>query len=368
MNCNEIRNLLSAYSDGELTAAEEKEVKAHLDGCADCQKQLARLSVLHKALRTMEAPPVPEGLCDRVLAAATAPPAKKGKVISLSRVFSSWQTYSLAAACMLIFTMFYSRTPDHFSIAQKTNLYIAEERPISIPANLPTMPLGPDTPMASPVPSASPAVSAALRQNRQTVLTQTPENQTFTAGTQVTADFAEEAQVAAPAAARSIFEFPAFSDAQDTAAKTEVAKTEPAPEKTTAPVQRASGGSNAKTPAPTKKPAAKTYPTVGSLVKRSITFVVDDLAADAVFQSAKGGGVSAVRNAFYANGISFSTRESVIEEYAGQYNALANEANSLAQKIADGNTSLSAQLSAKEREMQDLKNLCASPALRIAYQ
>ncbi len=366
MNCNEIQSLISAYLDGELTAAEEKKVKAHLAECPACQKQLAHLSVLHKALRTMEAPTLPEGLADRVLAAATAAPRKeKGKIISLPRILSSWQTYSLAAACMLIFTVFYSQTPDHFSATQKTNLYIAENRPISVPATLPTMPLGPDTPMASPVPSETPSPSAILRSNNAPTARTVQEP----AQTAVQADSAPaQTETVTPAMERRMPEFPVFSD---TAAEESTTFTaDSAPQKTPAPTKKASGSSSsaAKTPAPTKKPAAKTYPTVGSLVKRSVTFVVDDTSAEAVFQNAKSGGVSAVRSAFYANGISFSTRESVIEEYAGRYNALANEANALAQKIADGNTGLASQLSAKESEMQELKNLCAAPTLRLAYQ
>lgn len=364
MNCSEIQLLLSAYLDGELTTEEEKEVKAHLLACPACQKQLARLSVLHKALREMEAPSVPEGLADRVLSVATAPPPKeKGKVISLSRIFSSWQTYSLAAACMLIFTVFYTRTPDHYSMTQKTNLYIAENRPISVPATLPAMPLGPDTPLASPVPSETPAVPAILR----------PNNIAVSHAAQEPAQTAPQAEPApaetesvAPAMARQLPEFPVFTDAENETEEKAVVT----PSKTPAPEKKASGSSSsaAKTPSPTKKPNVKTYQTVGSLVKRSVTFVVDDTSAEAIFQNAKSGGESAVKSAFYKNGISYSTRESVIEEYAGRYNALANEANALAQKIADGNTSLSSQLSAKEKEMQELKNLCATPSLRLAYQ
>ena len=367
MNCNEIQSLLSAYLDGELSLAEEKAVKTHLKTCTACQKQLAHLSVLHKVLRETEAPSVPEGLADRVLAAAMAPALKKkAKVISLPRILSSWQTYSLAAACMLIFTVFYSRTPDHFSATQKTNLYIAEERPISVPATLPTMPLGPDTPMPSPVPSETPALSAILRPNN------TPVNKPNEVTTESTAQpevAAAEADASMPAMARHITAFPVFTDAapQEDLMEEKIAA---APQNTPAPDRKTytSSTTNAKAPAPTQKPAAKTYPTVGSLVKRSITFVVDDTSAEAVFQDAKSGGVNAVRSAFYANNISYSTRESVIEEYAGRYNTLANEANVLAQKIAEGNTGLSSQLKAKENEMQSLKDLCALPTLRIAYQ
>lgn len=365
MNCNEIQALLSTYMDGALTKKEEKEVRAHLAACPACQKKLAHLSVLHKTIRAIEAPPVPEGLCERVIAAATAPPPKKkGTLISLPKIFSSWQTYSLAAACMLIFTVFYSNSSEHLSMTQKTSLYIAEDRPISLPATLPTLPQGPETPVLSPVPSASPHPSTILRPRTNYVPAPVEETQNLVVAAPEAASFDTESH--APMMARQMPELPVYSDA----ALSQNAKTisEAAPEKAATPTPKSSGSSAAKTPTPTKKPTAKTYPTVGSLVKRSITFVVDDTSADAVFQNARSGGESAVKNAFYKNGISYSTRESVIEEYAGEYNALANEANMLAQKIADGNTSLSSQLSAKEREMQALRNLCASPTLRLAYQ
>ena len=40
MNHNEIKNLLSAYHDGELTGKKKKEVEKHIQSCPECQKEL----------------------------------------------------------------------------------------------------------------------------------------------------------------------------------------------------------------------------------------------------------------------------------------------------------------------------------------
>ncbi len=40
MNCKEVKRKLSAYADGELAADTEKQVRAHLDSCANCRAEL----------------------------------------------------------------------------------------------------------------------------------------------------------------------------------------------------------------------------------------------------------------------------------------------------------------------------------------
>src|SRR5262245_5497337 len=60
------RDLLSAYVDGELIAAERAEVEAHLAACAQCRDHLLSLRALSSALRDEPLPPVSEGLEDRI--------------------------------------------------------------------------------------------------------------------------------------------------------------------------------------------------------------------------------------------------------------------------------------------------------------
>ena len=71
MNCQEIKNLLHAYSDGELDAAKSVEFEQHVQGCTGCKQALENLSVLKNAIGTA-APrfKAPANLRQGILAAA----------------------------------------------------------------------------------------------------------------------------------------------------------------------------------------------------------------------------------------------------------------------------------------------------------
>jgi anti-sigma factor (TIGR02949 family) len=66
MACDEVRERLSAWLDGELAAEERQEIAAHLEVCPGCQEEMAMFSRLDAALGTLEAP-IPVELTQRVL-------------------------------------------------------------------------------------------------------------------------------------------------------------------------------------------------------------------------------------------------------------------------------------------------------------
>ena len=66
MACDEVRERLSAWLDGELAAEERQQVAAHLEVCPGCQEEMAVLSRLDAALGTLEVP-LPAQLSQRVL-------------------------------------------------------------------------------------------------------------------------------------------------------------------------------------------------------------------------------------------------------------------------------------------------------------
>jgi putative zinc finger protein len=68
MNCQQTRELLSAWVDGDATAAQRGAVEAHLATCAECRRELEHLSRTLTLLRDAEPPRAPAGFVDRVLA------------------------------------------------------------------------------------------------------------------------------------------------------------------------------------------------------------------------------------------------------------------------------------------------------------
>lgn len=54
MNCQEIKELLSAYLDGELSSKEQLEEEKHLSACSNCQLKLESLKTVQKALSNLE--------------------------------------------------------------------------------------------------------------------------------------------------------------------------------------------------------------------------------------------------------------------------------------------------------------------------
>jgi len=51
MNCDEVKNLLLFYLDGEVTTGEHRLIKQHLTGCSPCQKELAALEGARSSMR-----------------------------------------------------------------------------------------------------------------------------------------------------------------------------------------------------------------------------------------------------------------------------------------------------------------------------
>src|SRR5206468_6792200 len=74
MTCHDARELFSDWMDEALTAEDRAEVDAHLVGCADCRKELERLTATIALLHRMDRPRAPVGFVDRVLARTSPAP------------------------------------------------------------------------------------------------------------------------------------------------------------------------------------------------------------------------------------------------------------------------------------------------------
>ena len=70
MTCADARALFSALVDDELSPAERAAIDAHLAGCAECRRELARFSSTVSMVRALPPERAPVGFVDRVIDAA----------------------------------------------------------------------------------------------------------------------------------------------------------------------------------------------------------------------------------------------------------------------------------------------------------
>ncbi len=94
MNCQRVRQVLSAFQDGELDPALGHEMELHLQGCPACQAEWDDLQKLLRHLRLVQPPVVDPFFPARVMAGLRARPEKK------LRLFQ-------AAAYALVFIMIF---------------------------------------------------------------------------------------------------------------------------------------------------------------------------------------------------------------------------------------------------------------------
>lgn len=85
MKCHDIRQILITYLDSEATPLEQKQLREHITGCAECQAEMVVLrklqSHLHRALKTEAAQVAPSPgawrqLQSRLTAESLDPPAR----------------------------------------------------------------------------------------------------------------------------------------------------------------------------------------------------------------------------------------------------------------------------------------------------
>ncbi len=108
------------------------------------------------------------------------------------------------------------------------------------------------------------------------------------------------------------------------------------------------------------------YASVDTLARYRITFVAEDAAAKALFESAKGGGENAVITALSNAGYTVKTEIAIIEDCTAAYNALCEEANALSARAAEGDENARAAIAQKEGEMQAMREKCEKPELDFA--
>ena len=113
MTCHDARQSLSAFLDEALAPDERRQVAAHLEGCPDCRRELARLEQTVALLRRVEPTRAPVGFVDRVLEAARPRPWYRRAAAAVFLPFSVKLPAEATALVMvaLLAVYVFERTP-----------------------------------------------------------------------------------------------------------------------------------------------------------------------------------------------------------------------------------------------------------------
>ena len=113
MTCHDARESLSAFLDEALAPDERREVAAHLEGCPDCRRELARLEQTVALLRRVEPVRAPVGFVDRVTEAARPRPWYRRAAAAIFVPFSVKLPAEATALVMvaLLAVYVFERTP-----------------------------------------------------------------------------------------------------------------------------------------------------------------------------------------------------------------------------------------------------------------
>lgn len=124
MNCNEIKDMLSLYIDGELDENEKKAIEEHLRICESCRNELEQYQKIINMLQNLieEEPPI--GYCKRLHEKLLK--AKQQKKVSTR---SRWVKYgSIAAAFVLVISVIYVSNNLRMGSSTKNENSVAYDR------------------------------------------------------------------------------------------------------------------------------------------------------------------------------------------------------------------------------------------------
>lgn len=151
MTCDETRELLSPYLDEALAPDERSLVDAHLEGCADCRRELEALRGTVALLHRVEPARAPVGFVDRVVAAAQPRPWYRRAADAVLLPMSVKLPLEAAAVVMvgLLAVYLFERSPE----LQRAAREVDRGREAAAPApakEKPTELLGDKAPAAAP--------------------------------------------------------------------------------------------------------------------------------------------------------------------------------------------------------------------------
>jgi hypothetical protein len=134
MNCESVRELMSAYYDQELSPDSEADMREHLNHCPECAQQLAAFADLSKLAANMRQPQVPAGMWSSINASLDA--ERQGRATSnvptrrLAQVAIAATLLVVATAAVLAYVNRHA-THDHQEMTETFGRYLDrfEQRP-----------------------------------------------------------------------------------------------------------------------------------------------------------------------------------------------------------------------------------------------
>ncbi len=104
MRCDEVREVITIFLEGELDKETSESLKAHIDTCENCKSLLGdSIEILH-FLRTIEPLPVPERVVDGILKATT-----KRRRLSFLPIFQPQWVFAFSVFVLSFFFFTYPK-------------------------------------------------------------------------------------------------------------------------------------------------------------------------------------------------------------------------------------------------------------------
>jgi hypothetical protein len=133
MNCQSVRELLSAFYDRELTADQSSEVRAHVDGCPECARRLAEFEELSHLTAHLRDPQAPEGGWPAIASALDHEAGRGGDAGvtgRLSRPIAAALAATLLVAASIGLATYWARpaSAPHAAMAATFDVYLKEFR------------------------------------------------------------------------------------------------------------------------------------------------------------------------------------------------------------------------------------------------
>jgi anti-sigma factor RsiW len=131
MRCEDVKELLEVYVEGELSQPEQKEVEAHISSCESCKQELVLTRSIPILVGSLATPPVPEDIIPNTLKRIREVPMPRRSWVpafgaSISR---KWQLAAVASLVLAVtlFGIGYQRMDREPGITEAEVASAAEE-------------------------------------------------------------------------------------------------------------------------------------------------------------------------------------------------------------------------------------------------